>query len=75
MSTLINCTTESQNGQILELLQSGGTITQGEAASNFGCWRLSARIADLRSYGFPVQKIWEKRGRKRYARYYLENEA
>ena len=68
---VINCSSESQNGMILEHLNKGKTITQGDAASMFGCWRLAARVSDLRGYGFPVEKIMEQKNGKRYARYFM----
>lgn len=44
----------SQNRDILAYLKKGNTITQFEAASLFGCFRLSARIHDLRELGYNI---------------------
>lgn len=66
----------SQNEMILEYLQKNGSITQAEAISQFGCYRLGARIYDLKQRGHKVIKTIEK-GRNRfgiptrYARYAL----
>ncbi len=39
---------QSQNAQILKWLKSGKTLTALQALEKFGCWRLAARIDDLR---------------------------
>lgn len=45
---------QSQNKQILDYLQSGKSITQLEALQKFKCLRLSARIKDLRNRGYAI---------------------
>lgn len=66
---------KSQNQQILEYLLEGKSITPIEALNKFGCFRLSARIADLRAEGYPIhtELVNEKDNgvNKRYARYML----
>lgn len=49
MSTL------SQSQRILAYLRSGSHLTQLEAYGLFGCTRLAARIADLRSDGHDIR--------------------
>lgn len=44
----------SQSKKIIEYLKQGNSITQMEAASQFQCWRLGARIYDLRSQGYDI---------------------
>lgn len=71
-----NENTLSQQAQILEYLKSHRGISQAEAIDAFGCYRLSARIKDLRDRGFYVSVIMEdgvnRFGRPtRYARYFL----
>lgn len=71
-----NENTLSQQAQILEYLKSHRGISQAEAIDAFGCYRLSARIKDLRDRGFYVSVIMEdgvnRFGRHtRYARYFL----
>lgn len=47
-------TPASQNGKILLHLQSGKSITPIEALSLFGCFRLGARIFQLRELGYNI---------------------
>jgi len=49
----------------------GHCITQLDAANLFGCWRLGARIYDLREAGFTIESETVKNGRKRYSKYYM----
>lgn len=67
----------TQNQMILEHMREAGSITPGVAVEEYGCFRLSARIAELREKGYPIQTEMEVRknryGKKtRYARYRLE---
>lgn len=71
--------TRSQNKMILEYLQRCKSISQYEAAEIFGCWRLSARISDLREMGYNIKTEMKKSKNRyghtvRYARYSLEAE-
>lgn len=45
---------DSQANMILEHLQGGHDITALEALQMYGCFRLAARIADLRGRGIPI---------------------
>ena len=45
----------SQCNKILTYLQLGKSITPIEALELFGCFRLSARIADLRERGYTIK--------------------
>lgn len=47
--------TTSQNKGILAYLQSGKSITPIDALKEFGCFRLSARIFDLRAKGHNIK--------------------
>lgn len=61
----------SQNKQILKHLQEGNTITPLEALNKFKCFRLGARIWDLKKKGFNIEpKIIESEG-KHFAEYKL----
>lgn len=53
---------KSQNQAILAHLKSGKSITQAEAVSLFNCYRLGARIYDLKQQGFAIdsRKITKK---------------
>ena len=64
--------TESQNARILAHLKQGGTITPMEALKLCGCFRLSARIHDLRhKYGHEIISEKVIRNGKRVAQYRL----
>ena len=45
----------SQTTEILDWLNTGKPITALEALDNFGCFRLAARIADIRGKGIEVK--------------------
>ena len=62
---------KSQAEMVLEYLQKYGEITAIEALSAIGCFRLAARIADLRSDGYNISTEMTK-GKKSYAIYRLE---
>lgn len=62
----------TQADQILLHLQSGQTITPIEALELFRCFRLAARIADLKALGHNIlTEMVESPEGKRYARYSL----
>lgn len=45
----------SQNEMILDHLKTFGSITPLKALEEYGCMRLSARIADLKSMGYNIR--------------------
>lgn len=47
--------TESQNKQIFTALKHGAVITPQDALQMCGCFRLSARIADLKEIGCIIE--------------------
>ena len=55
----------SQNADILKYLQSGGRLTAKTAISRFRCYRLAARICDLRDDGYQIETETIKRKSKR----------
>ena len=65
--------TDSQNALIKGWLLNGYSITQLEALNQFGCFRLAARISDLRDQSFNVvtDMVTLENG-KRVARYFLK---
>jgi len=65
--------TDSQNALIKGWLLNGYSITHLEALTQFGCFRLAARIADLRDKGLNVvtDMVMLENG-KRVARYFLK---
>lgn len=46
--------TSSQSAQILEFLSEGKPLTPLLALEKFGCFRLAARIKDLRNEGYAI---------------------
>ena len=44
----------SQEKKILEYLLAGNTLTPIEALNMFGCFRLGARICELRQRGYEI---------------------
>ena len=64
---------KSQAEMILEYLQKYGEITAIEALTAIRCFRLAARIADLRAEGHSIRTEMTK-GKKSYAIYRLEEE-
>jgi hypothetical protein len=62
---------ETQNKQILNFLQTGATINPMSALSLFGSFRLSARINDLRNYGYNIKTTMVYNGKKKWANYNL----
>lgn len=61
----------SQCDGILEYLLTAGTITPIEALNIFGCFRLGARIWDLKHKGFNILTEMVEENGKRFARYKL----
>lgn len=65
-------TNQSQANAILKHMQDGNGITPMDALNLCGCFRLSARIADLRKRGYDIvsEKV-KVDGGKYVARYHL----
>lgn len=64
--------TVSQCNAILEYMRRGNTITGLEALNLFGCFRLPARIADLKKVGHIItSKMVKLANGKRVAQYTL----
>lgn len=66
----------SQVDRVQDYMEQHGSITQAEAIEAFGCYRLGARIADLKDRGVGIERIMEEGQnrfgeRTRYARYFL----
>lgn len=67
----------SQNQMILDYLERNGSITQKEAIDYLGCYRLPARIGELKARGIRIKRRMEEGlnrfgERTRYARYSME---
>lgn len=62
----------SQNACIAIWLKQGNTITPLEALNKFGCFRLGARIADLRKAGYDIDTKMVEQNGKRFAQYTMK---
>lgn len=56
---------------ILAHLLSGRSITPIDALRDYGCFRLAARVKEIREAGYEVKTIMEGEGAKKWARYTL----
>ena len=63
--------TGAQNNQILKYLQTGKSLTPMDALQKFVCFRLGARIYDLKRDGHSIVSQMVDVGEKRVARYSL----
>lgn len=77
MGALANEQTMTQKDMILRYMQEHGSITQLQAVEEFGCYRLSGRIYDLKNDGFAIRRdTVTKKNRNgkavSFARYHLE---
>ena len=61
----------TQCEQVLQHLRTRGTLTPIDALNEYGCFRLAARVKDLRDQGHDVVTIRESQGEKCFARYML----
>lgn len=65
----------TQTAKIFRYLMQGRRLTQLEALQRFGCLRLSARIKDLRDYGYAIEcENYKTSSGKRVGRYYIKVE-
>lgn len=63
--------TQNQNDGILKFLKSGKSITAIDALTKFRCFRLAARIHDLREKGHDIAKETIVKNGQHYAVYSL----
>lgn len=67
----------TQCARVLKYMEDFGEITSAEAISDLGCYRLGARIWELKAQGYRIKRRMVK-GRNRYgepisyAAYFLE---
>jgi hypothetical protein len=64
--------TDSQNALIKGWLMNGRSLTTLEALNMFGCFRLAARIENLRTQGMDIQTEIVEINDKRVARYSIK---
>ena len=65
----------SQNSRILKHLMKGKKLTPLQALNLFDCFRLSARIANLKKEGFDIKTRLIRVHDKTFASYSLNHEA
>lgn len=61
--------TATQNAMIRAALERGERLTPLDALERYGCFRLGARIWDLRKEGMAIARDMVKRGGTRVAEY------
>lgn len=71
-----NISVGTQRGMVLRWLKEEGHITPLDAMREFGCFRLGARIHELKKAGYGIINEWEESVNRygqtvRYARYRL----
>ena len=64
-----------QSAEVLHLLRASGLngVTQQDAIRFCQCYRLAARISDLRAEGYVILSVQTSHDGKRFARYILED--
>lgn len=61
----------SQTQAILDHMKRGESITPMDALRLYGCFRLAARVADLRESGHNIERQLIRKDGKTYAEYRL----
>ena len=61
----------SQANEILQYMKQGHSLTPAEALHKFGCFRLAARVDELRKHGHDVKTVIVEVNGKRFAEYRL----
>lgn len=69
---------DRQRDMILRYMQENKSITPVDALKEFGCFRLAARISDLKADGYRIGSRTRKAKNRygdsiRFAEYYLED--
>lgn len=62
----------TQENSILKDLLRGCSITPLDALKKYGCFRLSARIYNLRAEGYNIQMVWVQKNGKKFAKYFIK---
>jgi hypothetical protein len=63
---------DTQVQQIWDHLVNHGSITPIDALNLYGCFRLGARVWDIRNQGVAIITAFETKNGKTYARYSLD---
>ena len=64
----------NQTEQILNYLRTGQSLTPLECLNRFQCFRLGARIWDIKKMGYKVETELVRQGNKKFASYKLSKE-
>lgn len=73
MNVLNNKSNQSQCLCILQHLQSGKSINPLQALNQYGCFRLGARIYDLKQRGYCIDsRMIKQENSKKYAEYSMQ---
>jgi Helix-turn-helix domain len=62
-------TNKSQSLRILRHLKSGRSITALEALNKYKCFRLAARVHELKRMGYKIKRSMKTRNQKKFASY------
>lgn len=63
----------TQTMMVLDYIQKHGSITPLEALEHIGCFRLGARVWELKDMGFPVTGTMVCENGKHFKRYYMKS--
>ena len=63
---------KAQNDQIRMYLETGKSLTPMDALVRFNCFRLAARIKDLRDEGVAINSELVHKDGKKYSRYFMD---
>lgn len=64
----------TQNDWVFKRLHLKKPLTAIEALNGCWCFRLAARINDLRRQGHKIKRYWIEKGGKKFAGYVLEQQ-
>ena len=64
----------TQCDAVLRHIQDFGSVTALQAMALFGCYRLAARIKDLRDMGYPILTHMDEHVKGTHARYTLKKD-
>ena len=62
----------SQEKLILDYLRQGFSLTPYGALKLFNCFRLGARVFNLKKQGYNISSVYVNDGDKKYKRYFLQ---
>ena len=63
---------KAQNDRIRMYLETGKSLTPMDALVRFNCFRLAARIKDLRDEGVAIHSELVHKDGKKYSRYFMD---